>query len=154
MSKDPEKDGEKLHTPEYILLEAEETQQKRSEEEKGDVFKTMREIGAKHFPFRVRLVILLAFFPLLLAAIATMLYLTVTFALAVVTVFQSAALNSHLDVAWGTFKTVFVLILGFLIAFFSPAFGFSVIMLYFVLHSKEKRGAHVRRFFQSRFQRF
>lgn len=150
MTNRPEDNGDKVHTPEYVLLDAEESSEKR--EETGDAFQTMRGIGAKKFPWSMRIVIILAFVPVLLAAIVTLFALAFTFALAFITFFQSSEMNNNLKKAWETFKSVLAVILGLIIAIFSPAFGFSIIMLYFMLHQQEGRSAYVRRFFQSRFK--
>lgn len=138
-----------IHQPEFIILEAEELP--RSEEQ-SDIFETLKKVNAKHFPWGIRIIILtvfLFFFPILAILL---LYVLIQAAVALVTFFQSPAAISNLQKAWTTFTNGIVMTLGLGIAIFSPAFGFSVIMLYFLLHRDNSGGVYVRRFFKSRFK--
>lgn len=149
MSKNESGDGRTVHQPEYVILDAEE-ETPRSEQS-GEMFDTLKKLSAKHIPWPMRIVFLILFFFCLAVAVLLLLYFLFHTVLATVTLFQNPALNNNVKKAWNILVSDIVIALGFAIGFFSPTFGLSVIMLYFMLHRESQGGAFVTRFFQARF---
>lgn len=145
----PGSDGHKVHQPEYVILDAEE-EAPRSDGS-GEMFDTLKKVSVKHFSWPMRIAFLILFFFFLSVAAILLFYLGFHIALATVTLFQSPELNNNVKKAWNLLVSDLVIALGLAIGFFSPAFGLSVMMLYFMLHRENSSGAFVTRFFQARF---
>ncbi|MCE5318885.1 MAG: hypothetical protein LLG04_16175 [Parachlamydia sp.] len=151
MSKnEPDSDGHTVHQPEYVILDAEE--ETPQSDQSGELFDTLKALSAKHIPWPMRIAFLFLFFFCLAFAVILIIHLLFHTVLATVTLFQSPALNSHVQKAWKILVSAIVVALGFAIAIFSPTFGLSVMMLYFMLHRDNQSGAFVTSFFKTRFK--
>lgn len=148
MSKE-ESEDHTVHEPEYVILDAEE-ETPRSDGS-GEMFDTLKKVSAKHFPWPMRIACVILFFFFLAVAVLLFIHVLFHILLATVTLFENPALNSNVKKAWNLLVSDIVIALGLAIAFFSPAFGLSVMMLYFMLHRENSSSAFVTRFFQARF---
>jgi hypothetical protein len=150
MENHPDSNGDIHHRPEYVILEPEEGAQKKKEESE-DLIKKLRALGSKQFPWSIRLSILIVFLFLTLFTIIPLLYFVASLAGSTLTLFQSSTLKRHLKKSWSMFVTTLVVLLGFAVALFSPAFGFSIILLYTMLHPGEHANRYTSYFFRAGF---
>lgn len=150
MSKEePGSDGHNVHQPEYVILDAKE-ETPRSDGS-GEMFDALKKVSEKHFPWPMRIAFLILFFFFLSVAVLLLIHFLFHTVLAAVTLFQSPPLINNVKKAWNLLVSDLVIALGLGIGFFSPTFGLSVMMLYFMLHRENRSGAFVTRFFQARF---
>lgn len=100
-------------------------------------FQSFGGIADKDFPLSVRALCLLGAIVLLLIVTAAIPFLLLFIFLNLISFFKSADLWSNTKKLWSHMKTGIVAIIGLVIAVFSPAFGISIIFLYYLLQGKK-----------------
>jgi len=140
--------------PEFIFVEEGKTEEGETIGGFKEEFKeSVSQMENRAYPVSVRIVCLLVAFFLSIVVLISIPFLLGFFSLNLVTFFQMEAFWKRTQKFWDTFKKLFVTVLGLVIAFFSPAFGLSVIMVYFMMRGQQMDQVWVNRMMQSRFYR-
>lgn len=147
MNKDSNSEKHRVHRPEYVILESEDNL--RSEQEGSqEAFQAIKEVGTRNYTLSVRLFSLFSLSIVVILSCFLLLYLIFAAAAASLAFFQNVTLNNLFKGSWGMFKNALAVILGLTVSIFSPSFGFSIIMLYTILHQNEYASSYFKYFFK------
>lgn len=123
----------KRHIPEFIYVEP-EVEDDRKGFRREEEYQSIHSLQSQRFPFGMRILFLflsclLLFFLIIVAPIVLLLT-----GFNLLTMRKIENFNKNTIQLWGAFKKMVVVALGLLVAIFSPAFGISIIMIYFMMH--------------------
>lgn len=151
----PQEDEPAPKKPDFIYIEDVEVQdvrgQQQQQEPKRDaLYESFVHMENSKYPNVIRVFTLLAAAGFFLFSFLALAFVAFHLALAVLTLFQSDEVNKALKKSWSGYNTLLVFTLGCLIATFSPAFGFGVILVYFAVKGKKLENSLLGRIFQSK----
>lgn len=136
-SENPEK-PKKIHQPEFIILsETEEVfEEGTAQREHQQYAEFLQKAGKLHFSFGMRLLVLIA-----TAAFVVVLFFSAVFAalavvIAALYLFRNPEANKNMSDALHRVRKYLVIILGLLLAIFTPPLGIGLICLYFWMYSE------------------
>lgn len=142
--------------PEFIYIEDVEVQDVRQEQqqkpERDALYDTFVHMENSRYPNVIRIFTFIASLGFFLFSFLALAFVIFHLAFAVLTLFQSEDINKSLRKSWSGYNTLLVFTLGCLIATFSPAFGFGIILVYFAVKGKKLENSLLGRIFQSRMQ--
>lgn len=143
------------HHPEFVIIDDGNHRQQTSSRassgsQKVPPFTSIEQLSEAHYPLSIRLLCTLLSLLMVFSSIAAAI-LTGIFALGVVfTLGKHEYTRNLFDYFWGWWRKTLVLALGFFVAFFSPPFGFSIIIIYFVLMGEKLNQELLRRVMQTK----
>ncbi len=111
-----------------------------------------QKMETKNYPAAVRMVCFVCSFFLILFLLLAAPFLLLFVGINLLTFFQLKLFWEKTVQLWSMFKRMFVTALGLLIAVLSPAFGLSVIMVYFMMSGGNYERDWVARVFKNRFR--
>lgn len=145
-----EKEERKM--PEFIFVEEGKTEDgKKYGEFKEEFQESVHKMEDRAYPISVRIVCLIMALFLSIIVLISIPFLLGFLSINLVTFFQMGPFWERTQQFLETFKKLFVTVLGLIIAFFSPAFGLSVIMVYFMMRGQQMDQQWVSRIMESRF---
>lgn len=134
-------------------IEVQDVRQNQEQEPKRDaLYDSFVHMENSKYPNAVRIFTLIAAAGFFLFSFLALAFVAFHLALAVITFFQSNEINQSLKKSWSGYNTLLVFTLGCLIATFTPAFGFGIILVYFAVKGKKLENSLLGRIFQSRMQ--
>lgn len=134
-------------------IEVQDVRQKQEQEPKRDaLYESFVHMENSKYPNVVRVFTLIAAVGFFLFSFLALAFVAFHLALAAITFFQSNEINQSLKKSWSGYNTLLVFTLGCLIATFTPAFGFGIILVYFAVKGKKLENSLLGRIFQSRMQ--
>lgn len=126
--------SEQIHHPEFIIIDEESAEKERIQgrREEGS-FSSFEDLTDVKFPFSIRVVSFGLSLLMLMSAIAAVLGIIGAGLISVLTLgyYERSIALFHRCVNW--WRKSSVLALGFFIAIFSPSFGFTIIIIYFLM---------------------
>jgi hypothetical protein len=146
-------ENEQRELPEFIYIETENHEEQGSRGYQEEFRASFDKMEGRNYPFSVRLVCLISALFLLFAVLLTTPFLLVFFLINLVTVFQLTAFWERTKQLWNAYRKLFVTLLGLFVAVFSPAFGLSIIMMYFMMRGQQSDQQWVSRIMEARFRR-
>lgn len=146
-----ERGSEKRKLPEFIFVDVdreEEAQKFRSFEEQ--YFRSFQSLKHKDSSISVRVTCFLGALLLLIAVIFAAPFLLIFVILNVLTFFKAKPFWLQTKKLWMYLKRALVVALGFSVAVFSPSFGLTIIMIYFLLQGHQMQNQFMMKLMRSR----
>lgn len=130
--------------PDSIYIEEESQESPWTE---GDNYaQTMKKISRRHYSASFRVVTAMLSIPALIIAICLFIFCLISGALAGIGLFRNEGLNANFQKYWKWFRRACVFVLSLIVATLSPAFGFSIMFMYFMLQGEELDSPIISRF--------
>lgn len=135
---DPQEDKEKVHQPEYIILDAEENggKSEKISPKQLEFVETINFLSTRKFSFGLRLLLLISALFVFLALFFVGVMTLITACFAMLALFKSEELNRNMIKSWGYLKKTLTILIGLILGFFSPVLGLSLILVYLMIHGE------------------
>ena len=133
---------DKIHQPEYIILDREEKARQEGFYEsykEGEYIEVLNKLGQKKYSWLIRLFIFMSALFVSIACFFVFFLALVHTVLALLTVFLNKEINASLYRSWCNVRKSFVMLLGLLIGVFSPPLGLGLVILDLMLHKENLR---------------
>lgn len=130
--------------PEFIVIE------EPDEAESKEYYHSFMSLERSHYSPLVRFFFFLGSFLIVCFSFLLLILSVFYLVLNAATFFQVASFKQQLIRIWGRYKTVLVFSLGLFIATLSPPFGFSIILVYFMLQGQRLENTMMSRFMRMR----
>lgn len=126
--------------PDFIYVDH-TYQHERSQGSEGasQAFESLRTMQQRHYPLSLRFFTLGASFIFAIWAALMLICTGVSIVIAALVLFKSDYGNGRIKAYWKYFRQSLVFMLGLFVAAFSPAFGISIIILYYVQQGESIR---------------
>lgn len=150
------KEDEPVH-PDIIFVDKTKQTHEEGEGQREETFsqeqyyQSFQKLEEMRYPTALRVLTFFAAAGLVLAAGLLAVLSAFFFVLSAVTLFQVERLNQLAKIAWSGLQKVAAFFLGFFVATFSPALGFGIIILYFMLRGEGASDAILNRVMGMRF---
>lgn len=147
-------DKQKAKMPEFIYVDSgrEEIRGSYQQFSQQEYIQSFQKIGTIHFPISIRFICLLLALVMFLTAAFVSIFVALFFMLNILTFFQAKQFWAKTKELWIRLKKVIVTAFGALIGVFSPAFGFSIILVYLMLQGGTQNEDWVTRIIRSSYE--
>jgi len=146
---EPEKDKE-YKLPEFVFVDETEEKRERYSRFEGseEYFEPFERLERASYPFVLRLFTFAIAAGLIAGGIIVVCGLAFSLGIAAICFFQVEPFNVVATRLWNALRKIAVISMGLFTATISPAFGFSMIMVYFLLRGEAESNALLNRILQ------
>ncbi len=132
---DPSREKEQTKEPHVILLD--DQQSERNYQEGKDFFDSFHRFEKATYPMPFRFFTFTASLTLFLSSAILACFLIISLFIGLLALYQSPTLNGPIHRIWKILRRLLVISLGLFIGSFSPAFGFGIVLLYFIMQGEK-----------------